>query len=57
MNREMMKKAVAGKVVDMAVQAAKMPNQACILFLGKSKTNYNLTTNDYEGLENFMNRQ
>lgn len=56
MNREMMKKAVAGKVVDMAVQAAKMPNQACGFLFGKSKTNYNLTTADYEGLGNFMNR-
>lgn len=52
----MMKKAVAGKVVDMAVQAAKMPNQACGFLFGKSKTNYNLTTADYEGLGNFMNR-
>ncbi|MBR3770369.1 MAG: hypothetical protein IKL06_07505 [Lachnospiraceae bacterium] len=56
MNREMMKKAVAGKVVDMAVQAAKMPNQICFIAFGKSKTNYNLTTNDYESLESFINR-
>ncbi len=57
MNREMMKKAVAGKVVDMAVQAAKMPNQACYFCFGKSKTNYKLSSNDYESLELFMNRR
>lgn len=55
MNKEMMKKIVANKVVDIAIQTAKMPNQACILTFGKPKTKYDLTSDDYAMLESVIN--
>lgn len=57
MNKEMMKKAVANKVVDMAIQTSKMPNQICWAFWGKPKSKYDLTSDDYEGLDAFMKRR
>lgn len=52
-----MKKAVANKVVDMAIQTSKMPNQICWAFWGKPKSKYDLTSDDYEGLDAFMKRR
>lgn len=57
MKKEMMKKAVASKVVDMAIQTSKMPNQICFFVFGKPKTKYELTSDDYEGLAIFMKRR
>lgn len=56
MNKEMMKKAVASKVVDLAVQTSKMPNQTCFLILGKAKAKCDLTSDDYMTLATFMKR-
>ncbi len=57
MNKEMLKKAVANRVVEAAVQTAKMPNQICFVFYGKPKANYNLTSDDYTSLAAFMKRK
>lgn len=57
MNKGMLKKVVASKIVDMAVQTAKMPNQVCPFFMGKPKTSYDLTSDDYISLTVFMKRK
>lgn len=57
MNKEMMKKAVANKVVDMAIQTAKMPNQLCVVLCGKPNAKLDLTSDDYEVLANFIKQK
>jgi len=57
MNREMMKKAGASKIVDVAVQTAKMPNQVCLFFMGKAKTEYDLTSDDYENISRYLKKR
>lgn len=57
MSKGMMKKVVANKVVEMAVQTSKMPNQVCPIFWGKPKTTFDLTSDDYESLVTFMKRR
>ncbi len=62
MNKEMMKKVVATKVVDIAVKTKKMPNgfdwplTDCPFLFGKPKTKFDLTFDDYEELSTFMKR-
>lgn len=57
MNKEMMKKVVANKVVDMAIQTAKMPYQICFWGLGKAKAKIDLTSDDYKELGYFMKQK
>jgi len=57
MNKEMMKKAVANKMVDMAIQTAKMPNQICPFIFGKPNSKLDLTSDDYEALANFIKQK
>lgn len=49
-----MEKMIAKAVVGVAVQSAKLPNQKCVIFLGKPKERINLEVSDYEKLESFM---
>ena len=53
MNKTMERK-VAKTVVTLAAKTAKLPNQFCLLFLGKPNTEMDLTIHDYENLENFI---
>lgn len=57
MNKEMLKKAVANRVVEAAVQTAKMPNNLCFFTFGKPKTKYDLTSDDYDSLEAFVKQR
>ena len=58
MNKEMMKKTVAEKMVNLAVQSADLSQTSCctLLFLGKPKENIKLTSDDYAALAAFMKR-
>lgn len=54
MKNKMMKRVVANKVVDMAIKTSKMSNQSCYWTFGKPKTQYDLTSDDYDSLSMFM---
>lgn len=54
MKNKMMKRVVANKVVDMAIKTSKMSNQSCYWTFGKPKTQYDLTSDDYDSLAMFM---
>lgn len=54
MNKDMIKKAVANKLVDMAVQTAKMSSNICWFTFGKPKAMFDLTSDDYDGLAPFV---
>lgn len=56
MNKEMIKKAVASKVVDLAVQTAAGFPDTCIIFLGKPKAKCELIADDYAQLATFIKR-
>lgn len=53
MNKELGKK-VAKTAVNLASKTAKMPNQFCLLFLGKPNSKIDISVNDYENLEDFI---
>lgn len=55
MKNKMMKRVVANKIVDVAIQTSKMSNQkVCAVLLGKPKSKFDLTSDDYESLAMFM---
>lgn len=56
MNKKMINKVVAEKVVNAAVQTSRMPNQGCPFFLGKPNPKIDLTSDDYEQLYTFMKK-
>lgn len=56
MNKKMINKVVAEKVVNAAVQTSRMPNQNCMFVFGKAKPKFDLTPDDYEQLYTFMKK-
>ena len=57
MMKEKTKKMVANVVVNLAVQTAKLPNQACPLIWGKPQSKLDLTSDDYEEMASLMKRR
>lgn len=49
-----MERKVAKTVVTLAAKTAKLPNQFCLLFLGKPNAEMDLTIYDYKNLESFI---
>ena len=54
MNKEMIKKAVASKVVDFAVGNSN--SSSCTFFFGKPRERFELTLDDYIELATFIKR-
>ena len=55
MKKEGMKK-VTNMIVDMAAKSAAMPAQCCFFFMGKPKTEIELTLNDFKELNHLLKR-
>lgn len=54
MNNMRFKKAIANKVVDAAVQTMRLSNQICVVLFGKPNAKFDLTIDDYEQMQNFI---
>ena len=57
MKQTNLKKVMVTKVVNLAVETSKMPNQFCVVFLGSPKTKYDLTSNDYAKMADLIKRR
>ena len=57
MKQTNLKKVMVTKVVNLAVETSKMPNQNCWYFFGRSKTKYDLTSNDYAKMADLIKRR
>lgn len=56
MLRKEMKQMVADKMVRTAVQLSAMPNQKCLILLGKPANAAEVTLDDYAELNRFMKK-
>lgn len=56
MNKQMIKKTVANKVVDLATKNIFGIPGSCTFLFGKPKERYKLTTDDYTELATFVKR-
>ena len=57
MKQTNLKKTMATTVVNLAVETSKMPNQICLIFFGKPKSKYDLTSDDYAQLADYIKQQ